>query len=128
MVKLKDTPELRKLRFVSSSYKDLLSTPDAVRKMTGFVLDRVQRGQYHSSIKPLKGKDLSGVYEIRVDESGDTYRTLYVVNLGEHIYVLDVFQKKSKRGGEVPKHDMERLHARLKLAKELAKDEEKNAN
>ena len=92
--------------------------------MTGFVLDRVQRGQYHTSIKPLKGKDLAGVYEIRVDESGDTYRTLYVINLGEYIYVLDVFQKKSKKGSAVPKQDLERLHTRLKTAKELAKDEE----
>ncbi len=118
--------ELKKLRFVGSSYKDLLTVPDPVRKMTGFVLDRVQRGQYHISIKPLKGKDLSGVYEIRVDNDSDTYRTLYGVNLGEHIYVLDVFQKKSKKGGGIPKQDMERLHTRLKLAKELAKDEKKN--
>ncbi len=39
------------------------------------------------------------------------------------IYVLDVFQKKSKRGAETPKQDMGRLRARLKLAKELAKNE-----
>ena len=119
-----DKSELRKLRFVGSSYKDLLAVPDVVRKMTGFVLDRVQRGQYHTSIKPLKGKDLAGVYEIRVDESVDTYRTLYAINLGKYIYVLDVFQKKSKKGSEIPRQDLERLHTRLKLAKELAKDEE----
>ena len=87
------------------------------------MLDRVQRGQYHQSIKPLQGKDLAGVYEIRILHDTDTYRIVYAVNIGTAICVLDVFQKKSKRGGETPKQDIDRLHGRLKLAKELAKDE-----
>ena len=116
-------PQLRKVRFVGSSHKDLLAMPMPVRKMTGFVLDRVQRGLYHSNIKPLKGEDFAGVYEIRTNYDSDTYRAVYAVNIGDAIYVLDVFQKKSKRGAETPKQDMDRLRARLKLAKELAKNE-----
>jgi len=83
--------ELRKIRFVASSYKDLLACPVPIRKMTGFVLDRVQRGLYHSNIKPLKGKEFAGVYEIRTNYNTDTFRTIYAVNLAESIYVLDVF-------------------------------------
>ncbi len=120
--------QLRKIRFVASAHKDLLAVPDSVRKMTGFVLDRVQRGQYHSTIKLLKGKEFNGVYEIRIDHDSDTYRTLYAINLGDYIYVLDVFQKKSKKGSEVPKQDLDRLRSRLKLAKELASYEKKSNN
>lgn len=32
--------------------------------------------------------------------------------------MLDAFQKKSKRGGELPKADMERIRLRLKAAQE----------
>jgi phage-related protein len=96
--------------------------------MTGFIIDRVQRGQYHTAIKPLKGKEFNGVYEIRIDHDSDTYRTLYAINLGDYIYVLDVFQKKSKKGSDVPKQDLDRLRSRLKLAKELASHEQKNSS
>ena len=118
-----NVPKLRIIRFVGSSYKDLLAAPKPVRQATGFVLDRVQRGRYHSDISPLKGKDFAGVYEIRTDYDSDTYRAVYAINIGEAIYVLDVFQKKSKRGVETPKQDLDRIQNRLKLAKELARDE-----
>ena len=50
----------------------------------------------------------------------DTYRAVYAVNLGDAIYMLHVFQKKSKRGSETPKPDMDAIRARLKQAQEEA--------
>ena len=88
---------------------------------TGFILDRVRRGKDHPRIKPLKG--LPGVQEIRVDFDKDTYRTVYVLNLGAKIYVLHVFKKKSKKGIATPKPDMDVIRARFKRAKEEAEDE-----
>ena len=40
-------------------------------------------------------------------------------------YVLPAFQKKSKRGIETPKRDVELIKQRYKEAKELASHEEK---
>lgn len=117
-------PELRKVRILDAAYKDLLAAPQPVRKMTGFVLDRVQRGEHHNSIKPLKGKDFSGVYEIRIDYDSDTYRSIYALNIGDVIYVLDVFQKKSKKGSVTPQKDLDRIKTRIKLAKELEDNEQ----
>ena len=37
----------------------------------------------------------AGVREIRTRDDGNAYRTLYVANIGEAIYVLHVFTKKS---------------------------------
>jgi phage-related protein len=65
---------------------------------------------------------LGGVYEIGVDHDSDTYRGVYAVNIGTAIYVLHVFKKKSKKGIETPKPDMDLIRSRLKLTKEDANE------
>jgi phage-related protein len=102
--------------WVGSSLDDLKELPKRARRDIGYVLDYVQRGEYHQRIKPLRG--LPGVYEIRADDSGNTYRAVYVVNLGAKIYVLHVFKKRSKQGSEIPKEDLQTIQSRLKKAKE----------
>ena len=54
----------------------------------------------------------------------DAYRTVVAVQLGKKLYVLHAFQKKSKRGIETPKRDVELIKQRYKEAKELASHEE----
>ncbi len=112
-------PKEKPIIWLGSTLKDLRAMSDDVQD----VLGRVQQGQFHNSVKPLKG--LSGVQEIRADVDSDTYRAVYAINLGNAIYMLHVFKKKSKKGIETPKPDMETIHARLKQAKELADEQEK---
>ena len=50
------------------------------------------------------------------DEDGDTYRAVYTVRFAGIVYVLHAFQKKSKKGIETPKRDIEIIKARFKLA------------
>ncbi len=96
--------------------------PEDVQSEMGYILHLVQNGEGDRSIKLLKGRDLNGVYEIRTDYDSDTYRAVYTLNLGKRIFILHVFQKKSKRGSETPKPDMEKIRARLKEARVLAKE------
>ena len=110
---------LKNLAWVGSSFADFRALPGEVQQTAGFALDRVQRGFPHPAIKPLKG--LPGVQEIRVDFDSNTFRVVYVVNLGDKIYVLHAFNKKSKSGIATPKPDMEKIKARLKLAQENAR-------
>jgi phage-related protein len=56
------------------------------------------------------------VLEIVDDEDGDTYRAVYTVRFAGVIYVLHAFQKKSRKGIETPKRDIEIIKARLKAA------------
>ena len=105
---------------LGSFLKDLRAMSEDVQDVIGFALDRVQRGKPHPGIKPLRG--LPGVQEIRADVDTDTYRAVYTVNLGDVIYMLHVFQKKSKRGAETPKPDMDLIRARLKKAQEDANE------
>jgi phage-related protein len=73
--------------------------------------------------KPFKGVG-SGVIEIAVRYEGGAYRMVVAVQLGERIYVLHAFQKKSKKGIATPKQDIELIKRRYAQAKEWAKHEE----
>lgn len=116
-------PQEKEVIWVGSSLKDIRELPKQAQSIIGYVLGLVQEGQTDPHIKPLKGKDLGGVYEIRADYDSDTYRAVYAVNLGDKIYVLHVFKKKSKKGIETPKPDMDKIRSRLKLAQEGAEHE-----
>ena len=115
--------EEKEVRWIGSSHKDIKKLPEEVQDDIGYALHLVQHGETDSRIKPLKGKDLKGAYEIRSDFDSDTYRAVYVLNIGDRIYMLHVFQKKSKKGIETPKPDMDVIRARLKTAKEDAKND-----
>ena len=65
----------------------------------------------------------SGVMEIAERYATDAYRLVYTVQLGKSIYVLHVFQKKSKSGIATPKKDVDLIVKRYKEARERAKNE-----
>jgi phage-related protein len=63
--------------------------------------------------------------EIVEDSQGSTYRAVYTVKVGDAIYVLHCFQKKSTKGISTPKPDMDLIRERLKAAQERAKEQGK---
>ena len=114
----KDKP----LAWIGSSKKDLMALPLAVRKFFGHALDFAQRGDKHDAAKVLKGFGGAGVLELVEDDQDGTYRAVYTVKFAEAVFVLHCFNKKSKRGRETPKEDMDIIRARLKVAEALAKE------
>ena len=114
----KDKP----LAWIGSSKKDLMALPLAVRKFFGHALDFAQRGDKHDAAKVLKGFGGAGVLELVEDDQDGTYRAVYTVKFAEAVFVLHCFNKKSKRGSETPKEDMDIIRARLKVAEALAKE------
>jgi len=75
------------------------------------------KGEKAETVKPMKGLG-SGIYEIAVAHRGDAFRTVYAVQLGEDIWVIHAFQKKSKTGIETPKQEVDLIIERLKRLKE----------
>ncbi len=65
----------------------------------------------------------SGVYEWREAFDSNAYRAVFVLNLGNALYVLHAFMKKSKSGIGLPKPDIELIQMRLARARQLAEDE-----
>ncbi len=110
------TDAIKDLRWVSSSKKDLLAMPEDVIDLFGFALHLAQMGKKHSQAKPLKGFGGAGVLEVVEDHLGDTFRAVYTVKIAGVVYVLHCFQKKSKHGIETPKHDIDLIKDRLKIA------------
>ncbi len=94
--------------------------PAAVQDDVGYALWLAQIGRKYYNAKPLKG--FGGVFEIISDYRTDTYRAVYAVKLGDDIYVLHVFQKKSKRGIATPKKELDMIKKRLQEARRLAKE------
>ncbi|MGB7865745.1 MAG: type II toxin-antitoxin system RelE/ParE family toxin, partial [Candidatus Sulfotelmatobacter sp.] len=62
-----------------------------------------------------------GVLEIDSDFRGDTFRAVYTVRFPKAVYVLHVFQKKSKRGIATPKHEIKLVERRLAQVVEVEK-------
>jgi phage-related protein len=118
------------LFWMGPSRKDLKDFPRPVRRKCGLALRYAQRGSKHLDAKPLKGFKGAGVLEIVEDHEGNTYRAVYTIRFAKAVYMLHAFQKKSKKGIKTPKHEIELIEKRLKMAEEhyaewIRKQEEK---
>jgi phage-related protein len=116
---MKDKKDISKtIIWLGNSKKILLKFPAEVRRDIGFALYFAQIGEKHPNVKMLKGLG-SGVYEVVEDYRADTFRAVYTVHFKRKIYVLHVFQKKSKSGIKTPNEDTRVIKERLKRAQEL---------
>ena len=113
---------MKPVYFIGSAHSDLKSLPSDVQKDMGFALYEAQLGGKSFHAKPLKAFRGSGVLEVVDDFDGDTYRAIYTVRFKHAVYVLHVFQKKSKHGAETSKTDIALIESRLKLAEQHAKE------
>ncbi|HDS1816586.1 MAG: type II toxin-antitoxin system RelE/ParE family toxin [Pseudomonas sp.] len=112
---------VKPLYWVGSSKKDLQGAPRDVQDVFGFALYLAQEGGKHYQAKSLRGFAGAGVLEVVENHDSDTYRAIYTVNLGGAVYVLHCFQKKSSTGIKTPKHEVDLIKSRLKLAMAHAK-------
>lgn len=68
--------------------------------------------------KPMKGLG-SGVFEIALPYRGNAFRVVYAVQLGEELWVVHAFQKKSTHGIKTQKYEVGLIKDRLKRLKEM---------
>jgi phage-related protein len=113
---------LRPVIWVGSSREDLRELPDPVQDHLGYALYVAQRGGKHRDAKVLIGFGGAGVVEIVKDYRGDTFRAVYTLRYARAVFVLHVFQKKSKTGRETPRRDMDLIKQRLREAEQIAKE------
>jgi phage-related protein len=103
--------------YIASSFRDQERLPEAVREAFSVSLSFARGGGYPDSAKPWKGEG-PGVFELVEDYRGGTYRAVYTVRFSEAMYVLHVFEKKSKSGIKTPQLEIEKVRARLSQARE----------
>jgi phage-related protein len=117
-------PVLRPVVWLGDSKRNLRSFPDGAQKLLGDELQLMQFGGMPRDAKPFRGIG-SGVVEIGLRYASDAYRVVLGLQNGWRIYVLHAFQKKSKKGIETPKRDVDLIKRRYREAQELAHEYEK---
>ena len=105
--------ELKPVRWIGASLRDLRSSPREVRIDLGHALFAAQEGKADPSAKPLKGFGGASVLEIIVSHHGNAWRAVYTVRFQDAIYVLHVFQKKSTKGIATPTREINLIKQRL---------------
>ena len=103
-----------------AAQKDFLKFPATVREDMETALTLAAEGQKAGSAKPMKGLG-SGVFEITKCHDTDTYRSVYGLKIGEDIWVVHAFKKKSKSGIKTPREDIKLIKSRIKQLKEMLK-------
>jgi phage-related protein len=103
------------LYWIGSSWKDFKTLPNDVQRTFGLALDAAQFGGKDERAKPWKGLG-AGVLEIVEDHRGEACRAIYTVRFEQAVYVLHVFQKKSKRGIKTDLADQRLVESRLRTA------------
>ena len=86
----------KEIRWVGSSYEDLLAFPKEIRREAGFELGKIQSGLDPADWKPFDTVG-AGTKEVRLRDASGIYRIMYVSKFEEAIYVLHCFQKKTQR-------------------------------
>jgi phage-related protein len=127
-VATRGSPPVKPLVWMGSSKKDLIALPAAVVDVFGYGLYLAQTGGRHENSKVLRGFGDASVLEIIESGVGGTYRAVYTVRFEAAVFVLHVFQKKSKAGIATPKPDMELILARLKRAAEIAEEMKRDSS
>jgi phage-related protein len=106
------------VEWIGSSRDDLRAFPQEVRRVMGQAIDDAQCGDESPAAKAMRGFGGRGVLEVVDDFDGDTYRAVYTVKFSGVVYVLHVFQKKSKKGIATPRREIELIKSRLKRAEQ----------
>ena len=70
-------------------------------------------GEMSAKAKSLHGFG-GGVLEIVAYDPSGTYRAVYTVSIGDSIYVIHAFQKKSKAGIATPRPELDLVRQRLR--------------
>ncbi|HEV2520924.1 MAG TPA: type II toxin-antitoxin system RelE/ParE family toxin [Candidatus Acidoferrales bacterium] len=117
-----DDPLLKPVIWLGSTRNDLRAFPDPVQDHMGYAFYLAQRGGKHRNAKVLSGFGGAGVLEVVKDFRGDTFRAVYTLRYAGAVYVLHVFQKKSKTGRETPRREIDLIAQRLREAEKIAKE------
>jgi len=109
---------MRRISWVRAALKEFQSFPQAVKEQMKFALEIAAAGQKADIAKPMKGFD-SGVFEIALAYRSDAYGSVYAVKLGDDLWVVHAFQKKSTQGIKTPKREIDVIHERIKRIRDL---------
>ena len=107
----------RPISWIRAAKKDFLEFPEEVQSTGLNALTIAADGRKSDIAKSLAGVG-SGVFEVALPYKGDAFRVVYAVQIGDDVWVIHAFKKKSKHGIKTPKLEIDLLKERLKRLKE----------
>lgn len=119
-VAMAEARKTRPVSWINAALRDFQKFPEGAKSVLLGALTIAAEGGKADIAKPLHGFG-SGVLEIALAFRGDAFRVVYAVQLADEIWVIHVFQKKSKQGTKTPKHEIDLVKDRLKRLKEALK-------
>jgi phage-related protein len=108
----------RPISWIKAARKDFEKFPAQVQSICLTALTIAAENSKADIAKPLKGLG-SGILEIALPFRGNAFRVVYAVQIGEEIWVLHAFQKKSTQGIKTAQHEIDLIESRLKQLKEM---------
>ena len=115
-----NTRTAKPVSWIKAAKKDFLEFPDESRERILNALTIAADDGKADIDKPMKGIG-SGVFEVTLPYRGDAFRVVYAVQIGDEIWVIHAFKKKSNEGIKTPKHEIDLVKERLKKLKEILK-------
>ena len=112
------TRQTRPISWIKAALKDFERFPLEAQSICLAALTIAAEGGKADIAKPFKGLG-SGILEIALPWRGNAFRVVYAVHIGDEIWVLHAFQKKSTQGIKTPQHEIEQIKNRLKRLKEF---------
>ncbi|MHA6769733.1 type II toxin-antitoxin system RelE/ParE family toxin [Sphingobium ummariense] len=114
----KSRKTLRTVSWIKAARKDFEGFPARAMDRALDALTVVADGGTPDIAKPLAGLG-ADVWELVIKARGDAYRVVYALQLGDDIWVVHAFQKKSTKGIATPRHEIDLVRERIKRLKEM---------
>lgn len=108
---------MRVVSWVRAALKEYERFPAGARLEVDRALRVAADGEKADIAKPMAGLG-AGVMEIAVKFRGDAWRAIYALQIGDDIWVVHAFQKKSTSGIATPKHEIDLIRDRIRTLKE----------
>ena len=108
----------RPVSWLAPARKAFEAFPAGARETMMDALTVAAEGGMAGIAKPMKGLG-SGVFEVALPYRGNAFRLVYAAQLGDELWVIHAFQKKSTQGIRTPKHEIDLIKDRLKRLKEM---------
>ena len=108
----------RPVSWLTPARKAFEAFPNGARQIVIDALSVAAEGGMAGIAKPMKGLG-SGVFEVALPFRGNAFRVVYAVQLGDELWVVHAFQKKSTHGIKTPRHEIDLIKDRLKRLKQI---------
>jgi phage-related protein len=108
------------LHFEGDALEVLSSFPDEIKRAIGFSLRQLQIGREPASETRSMSSIGAGVYELKESDERAWYRAIYLSKIGNIIYVLHCFEKKTRKTG---RRDIEVVRQRLKRVRQRLQEQ-----